>query len=143
MKVTTLEPPFSGRFYQPEARTNKPAVICLSGSDGRQPDVLAAVLASLGYPAIALCYFGRPGLNPTLKDVPVELVLNLKKWLEDKTGISSIGIIGFSKGAELAMVCATHTSFAFVVGAAPSAYVFQGLADFTHPSSSWSYGGCP
>jgi hypothetical protein len=47
-------------------------VILLGGSDGGVMEGSAAVLASRGYAALALAYFGAPPLPPELIEVPLE-----------------------------------------------------------------------
>ena len=142
LQISKLDAPFHGRLYQPAEPTDT-VVICLPGSQGVQPDSVAAVLASVGCSAVALTYFGAPGLNNALQDVPLEIIFNAQQHLINKFGFNKVGLLGSSKGAELALVAASKEQFAFVVAVSPSAYVFQGLGDFAHPSSSWTLGGAP
>ena len=52
-----------GVLFTPRARTRRPAAVVFGGSEGGNgPIDAAAMLAAHGYPALALAYFGAPGL---------------------------------------------------------------------------------
>jgi dienelactone hydrolase len=63
-----------GTFYTPYGKRVLPAVIVLGGSEGGTMRDRAALLASHGYAALALAYFGAPGLPQELDRIPVETV---------------------------------------------------------------------
>lgn len=53
-----------GNFYYPENKTNVPPILIVSGSEGgiSTPDIVAGILASKGYAAMASACFEMPGL---------------------------------------------------------------------------------
>jgi dienelactone hydrolase len=61
-----------GMFFQPAGSGARPAVLVLGGSEGGLPTATAALIASYGYAALALAYFGLPTLPPVL-NVDVEI----------------------------------------------------------------------
>ncbi len=83
-------------------------MVVLPGSGGGIPAPLAAELASFGFTALALAYFGIEALPPELVEVPVELLAGGIGWLRQHSPRSNrIGILGQSKGAEYALVGAS------------------------------------
>ena len=127
-----------GTYYLPEVKKLKRAFICLGGSAGNRPHLGAAILSSLGHPVLALSYFNFDGLSKNCVEVPLEIIVNAKKWLQDELKVTDVGIIGCSKGAELALLSSTQQSFNPVVLASPSSHVFQGLGGYSKPKSSWT-----
>ena len=75
--------------------------------------------------------------------MPLEIIFNAKKWLQDELKVTDIGIIGCSKGAELALLSSSEINFNPVVLASPSSHVFQGLGDYSKPKSSWTKSNKP
>ena len=61
-----------GTLFTPASPGPHPAVIVLSGEGGGVWLSLAALLASRGYAALALGYFGMPGLPRNLVNIPLE-----------------------------------------------------------------------
>lgn len=136
-----------GRFFA--SATPGPGVVALSGSDGGCPVEVGRRLAAEGLPCLALCYFRAPGLPRSLVEVPVDYVEQALTWLRRQPAVvdGRLGLVGVSKGAELALLCATH--FPQMVGAvvayAPSAVAFAGISfrGDGRRRSSWSYRGEP
>lgn len=125
------------------------AVVVLGGSEGGVPETRAALIASHGFNTLALAYFGVGPLPRALANVPIARVQTAVAWLQAQPGVdpSRIGILGASKGAELALLSAAHFStIRAVVALKPSSVVFSGL--FYEPNrgaapSSWSFRGMP
>ncbi|QXQ05284.1 hypothetical protein KX816_13560 [Sphingosinicellaceae bacterium] len=126
------------------------AILLLGGSEGglgpgtaRQ----ASDLAAHGYAVLQLAYFGVPGLPPQLDMVPLDYFDKALSWLRRQPSVKAdrIGIMGASKGAEAALLIASHNPDvrAVIVGA-PSAVAWQGI-DFSGQKvqSSWSLNGRP
>src|SRR5579864_7050439 len=117
-------------YFAPRGAKKLPGLIVLNGSDGGlQPDT-AAVLARHGYCTLALAYFGIDGLPKYLENIPIETVDRARKLLVSMPEVDKdrIGVVGFSKGAELALLAASHfPSLKAVVGYAPSSVVFEGI----------------
>ncbi|WP_262693750.1 acyl-CoA thioester hydrolase/BAAT C-terminal domain-containing protein [Kordiimonas aquimaris] len=126
----------------------KYGVLVLGGSGGGKPEPLADKIADMGYSVLSLAYFKAEGLPAELNEIPLEYFDAPKKWLLDQKETRSDGLIvvGWSKGAELALLLASHdSSYKGVVGIAPSHVVWAGiLSDWTKtPSSSWTKDGEP
>lgn len=137
------------RLYAP-ARHGRPlpVVIVLSGSEGGFDDLGAAMLASHGFAALTVAYFGAPGLQEELFEVPVERISAAVAWVRRRPDLDAgrIAALGASKGAELALVAASlipdiHT----VVAYAPTDVVNQGVdrRGGSRGVSSWTWRGTP
>src|SRR6185436_8629728 len=125
-----------------------PVVLVLSGSEGGFDDLGAAALASHGYAALAVAYFGAPGLQDELFEVPVERVAAAVAWVRGRAELDAgrIAVLGASKGAELALVAATRIpEIRAVVAYAPTDVVNQGVdrRGGSRAASSWTWGGAP
>jgi dienelactone hydrolase len=97
-----------GVFYS-AARRRGPAVLIIGGSDGGAPLDTAALLASHGYPTLALHYFRRPGLPKELKRVPLEYFARALRWLARRPGVDPRRVVieGGSRGGEGALLIAS------------------------------------
>ena len=108
-----------------------PVVIVLSGSGGGLDLDKAAVLSRHGFATLALAYFGVPPLPEWLHRIPLDYFEAALAWLAAQPGIDMqrIGILGVSRGAELALLLASRLpQIRAVVAYAPS-------------SVAWSSGG--
>lgn len=136
-----------GRYFA--SATPGPGVVALSGSDGGCPLEVGRRLAAEGMPCLALRYFRAPGLPRSLVEVPLDYVEQALMWLQRQPTVvdGQLGLAGVSKGAELALLCATHIPqlVGAVVAYAPSAVAFGGIsfAGEGRRHSSWSYRGEP
>ncbi|WP_432891147.1 acyl-CoA thioesterase/BAAT N-terminal domain-containing protein [Kribbella sp. CA-245084] len=123
-----------------------PAVLWLGGSEGGTPSALPAyLLASHGYPVLALAYFHAPGLPDDLRNVPLEYFASAARWLQRQPGVDPTHVIlmGGSYGTEAALLAADHfpTLIHGLVLLAPSA---TATASFPEPDgSAWTYAGKP
>ena len=134
-------------FFDPNVKGPRPGILLLGGSGGglswarRQ----SALLAKEGHIAMALAYFNAEGLQKHLAQVPLEYVDKALEHLIQHSGLDRkrIGIVGYSKGAELALVTASrHPEITAVVAYAPGSAVFQGFKPPSYPViSSWTEGG--
>lgn len=136
---------FDGRLYPVPERHDK-VVIVLGGSEGGLylAKKQARWLQQQGMPALAVGYFRTAHTDRTLSLVPLEGVEEAIMFLQAQ-GYVHIGILGISKGAELALVAASQLPvLSCVVVKTPSWYVGEGLAKKA-PSgtSSWVYHGIP
>jgi dienelactone hydrolase len=120
-----------GRLFLPPANTDqgsRPAVIVLSGSGGGFDLDKAAVLSRHGFATLALAYFGTPPLVPWLHRVPIEYIQAALAWLAEQPEIDAkrMGVLGVSRGAELAMLSASRlSSIRAVVAYAPSSVAWD------------------
>jgi dienelactone hydrolase len=137
----------SGRLvanlHLPESAGPYPGVLLVGGSGGGigWQDQVGALLAKEGYAALALAYFGMEGLPEHLERIPLEYFDEAVDYLAglDDVDEDRIGIVGVSKGGELALLLASRdprlvTTVAFV----PSSVVFQSITPEWPTTSSWS-----
>ncbi len=96
----------AGRLFIPPGREPHPVVIVLGGSGGGYDLDKAAVLARHGFATLSLAYFGMPGLPPWLHRVPLEYFARALAWLDGQPEVDArrIGVLGVSRGAELALL---------------------------------------
>ncbi len=134
-----------GSFYEPAQPGRHPAFLVLGGSGGGVPPPLgpAGGLASHGYAVLALAYFGAPGLPRTLSNIPLEYFLTAFQWMSAQPSVdpSRIGVLGLSRGAELALLLGTiYPDFHAVVAYMPSNVIVGGCCDVGTPVA-WTLGG--
>ncbi len=112
-----------GRLFVPPGRGPHPVVIVLSGSGGGFDLDKAAVLSRHGFATLALAYFGIAPLPTWLHRIPLEYFETALMWLCAQPEIDSghIGILGVSRGAELALLLgSTFPQVRTIVAYAPS-----------------------
>lgn len=141
-----------GTFSVPDAPGLHAGVVALSGSGGGIPSWWGDLLAPNGIAVLAAAYFGVEALPSALCEIPVETVAAAGEWLRRQPEVRSgpIGIVGGSKGAELALLAATTYPDLFgpVAAIAPSCVAWfgvdlaGGVADAS-ARSSWTIGGQP
>jgi dienelactone hydrolase len=137
------EPGVVGMFYAPYGKRALPGVIVLGGSEGGISREPAALLASHGYAALAVAYFGIAPLPEDLDRIPIETIDRAVAWLRAQPSVDAkrIAIWGGSKGAELALLAASHNpAIRAVVAVAPSSVVYQSITGGKQESSSWTAG---
>ena len=141
-----------GTLFFPSTPGPHPAIITLGGAGGGLSEGGARTLASEGYAALALAYFGLDPLPRELVEIPLEYFGRAIEWLQAQSEVDAtrLAVVGNSKGAELDLLLgATYPKdIKAVVGYAPSAVVWQGIpfnreAHYGGPRSSWSLGGKP
>jgi dienelactone hydrolase len=97
-----------GTYMAPvDTSTKQPAVVLLGGSNGGVASLpLAQAFAARGVPALAIAYFGAPGLPKTLADVPLEYFRTAVTWLARQPGVDPqrIWVAGGSYGSEAALL---------------------------------------
>ena len=128
-------------------------VIVLTGSGGGKANDTARLIAEMGYDVLSLAYFDRTGsalVPETLEMIPLECFDAPKKLLMGRSNTRDDGVViyGLSKGAELALVLASHDSdYKAVIALAPSHVVWQGnpkdFSDLMSSPSSWRWKGQP
>jgi dienelactone hydrolase len=137
-----------GAAYHPPAAGPHPAMIVLPGSQGGipGPGAHAGGLASRGYVVLALAYFNAEGLPLFLQNVPLEYFVTAVEWLKSQPSVdpTRIGVLGTSRGGELALLLgATYPSaFRVVVANVPSNVVWPGLSDDSE-TPAWTVKGQP
>ncbi len=139
-----------GAVFEPEVASDHFAVM-LSGSSGGIPEAPARRLAENGVTALALGYFGAPGLPTDLVEIPLEsLARGIELFRDRFAGGRSVGVVGISRGAELALLVAAYLGDAIgpVVAVAPSHVAWPGLkapgpGDRRTTSPAWTWQGAP
>lgn len=139
--------PFTGKYYPGTSSQNNPPVLVLGGSEGGIPTKFADAVVESGHPVLALGYFKADGLPDELELIPLEYFSDAMSWIQQRSNnADNVIIVGWSKGAELALLLASkHSEVSRVVAIAPSNVVWAGIMnDWTAvPDSSWSEGGKP
>ena len=130
-------------FYK--GSNNKELTLILGGSEGNNDftSYIAKILASNGFNAAAISYFGNSKQGYNLINMPIERI-DTSLYLIEKTfgKATKINLIGASRGAELALLYASinpkiNSVFAF----APSSVVFS--SGFSPNIPAWSYKSKP
>jgi len=133
------------KLYEPEKGGPHPGILVLGGSEGgiRSAEANAALLASHGYAALAVAYFGMEGLPQRLVGVPLDYLKKAIDWMGARETIDRqrLAVFGGSKGGELALLLASRFAvLKTVVAYVPSHVVWQGIGG---DGSSWTYQGQP
>lgn len=136
-----------GLFYPAAAHVpQKVPVIVVAGSGGGLPQTQAALLASHGHPALAQGIFDYKDLPSTLSAIPLETFRAAAHWLEQRTGVHRVAIMGTSRGSEAAGLAASYfpQDFSAAVVLVPShlsnGAFGNGIADV---EPAWTYEGKP
>ncbi len=93
----------------PAGAPRRPGVLLIGGSEGGISGRYdAALLASHGYPALAVGYFGLPGLPDTLTDIPLEYFVSAARLLaaQPQAQPDAVVVSGYSRGSEAALLLA-------------------------------------
>jgi dienelactone hydrolase len=137
-----------GVVYYPADSGRHAAMIVLPGSQGGipGPGAHAGGLASRGYVVLALAYFNAEGLPARLQNIPLEYFATAVDWMKSQPTVDStrIGVLGTSRGGELALLLgATFPSaFRVVVANVPSSVVWPGQSDDSE-TPAWTLHGKP
>jgi len=142
---------FLGRYYRPAPGTDKHVpVLLIGGSEGGLSMTReAALLASHGFPALDVAYFGAYGLPPNLQRIPLEYFVRAARWLDRRPGADGrrLVVYGVSRGTEAALLLAARfpTMFAGVVVLSPATRVNPAFApgSVTADGAAWTIGGRP
>lgn len=130
-----------GVMFMPPSETPQPVVIVLSGSRGGMIEIVAKDLASHGFAALALGYFGFKDLPMMLDHIPMEYFEKTINWLKSRKDIDGqhIGIYGTSRGAELTLILGSlfPNDVQAIVASSPSSVIYSGLSSVDSPA--WIY----
>jgi dienelactone hydrolase len=137
---------FAGLLYtSPAVRPGTPAVIVLGGSSGGYEAAPAAALAMSGYPALALAYFGEPGLPQCLCSIPLEYFSRAIGWLRAQPAGRGRPVVlyGASAGTEPALLLASYLPHLAdgVIVSSPTAVITPGISAV--PGPAWTFGSQP
>jgi dienelactone hydrolase len=118
----------------------------IGGSNGgSQCGFRASLLASRGYPTLALAYFGLPGLPSELRHIPLEYFQTALRWLGQQPGVdpARLVVFGISRGGEGALLLGSV--YPDLVHSVVS-YVGGSVAGVSYPSgdsAAWTLAGKP
>lgn len=154
---SVVGPGLNGVFAAPAGARRLPTVLVLHGSEGgstARARAAAAQYAARGFASFALNYFAAgterlPEVPTIAVNLPIETIERAHQWLAGRPEVDPrrIGVVGASKGAELALVAASRCEWIrAVVGCVPSDVVWQGYGREISPeerASSWSVEGVP
>jgi dienelactone hydrolase len=143
-----------GTLYRPDTRERLPGVVLLGGAEGGMHEDDAALLAAHGYAALALAYYGLPGLPPTLQGVPVEYFAGAFDHLRARPDVhpDRLAVVGGSKGGEAALLIGSLLpGLRAVISILGSGVVTQGISQdvrtgsfldiLATPVPSWTHRG--
>jgi pimeloyl-ACP methyl ester carboxylesterase len=141
--LTPMDGGLVGELYLPQAPC-RVCVVALSGSGGglsHRPTAIA--LARAGVPAVALAYFGLPGLPRHLAEIPLEYFARAVAWVRAQPALRDGGLVvmGASRGAELALqLAATYGDFAACIATSPSSVRWGSVG---RDAPAWTLDGKP
>ncbi|HVC14546.1 MAG TPA: acyl-CoA thioesterase/bile acid-CoA:amino acid N-acyltransferase family protein [Acidimicrobiales bacterium] len=137
-----------GELFVPAGEGPFRPVLVLGGSEGDVNPRVAAFLAANGYLALALGYFGAPGLPPELVDIDIEYFergIALLRSRPDADG--PLAVVGRSRGGELSLLLGLYLGIETVVAYVPSPIVHSGIKNtgetWLSDVPSWRYEGKP
>jgi pimeloyl-ACP methyl ester carboxylesterase len=139
-----------GTLFLPPGAGPHPGVLVVSGGGGGIDEFRGPILASHGYAALALGYFGVEGLPRGLVNIPLEYVENALAWMRRQLWLRDelLAVWGASRGGELALLLgATFAEINAVIAWVPSGVIFWALGlpepGDTRPRAAWTFRGKP
>jgi dienelactone hydrolase len=132
----------------PDDGRRHPGVLVIGGSEGGVglPNV-TVLLASHGFTAVSLSYFGESGQPTTLQNIPLEYFKRAVDWMLTLPEIRSrrIAVFGVSRGTEVALQLAAMSSVIdAVVARSPSLVRWEGISAHGLPGGpAWTLSGKP
>lgn len=134
----------SGWYVEPPGDGPHPAVLLLHGSGGHPLTREARLLASNGYAAFALRYFGEAEAVPSTHDrIPLSYFDHAHRWLRNRDAIRDgpMGVLGVSRGGELALLLGARFDWVgAVVSYVGSGVVWEG-GEADPPNPAWADDG--
>lgn len=133
-----------GALFLPEKIGIHPLIITLGGFRGKANESRAEKLASYGFAAISLAYFGCAGLPVSLQEIPLEYCERAIDWAKKHPSIdpNRIALWGVSRGAELSLLLGSvlRDQISAIAATVPSSAIY-GAIQTTAPA--WTYRGRP
>ncbi|MBI2703961.1 MAG: acyl-CoA thioesterase/BAAT N-terminal domain-containing protein [Actinobacteria bacterium] len=129
-----------------------PGVVLFGGSEGGLDGQFsnAALLASRGYAAGIVGYFGSDGLPPELKEIPLETIARGVRWFASLPAVDAdqVAAMAISRGSEALLATLARVDdlpVRSVVAVSPSALTWEGLGDRgpLKGVSAWTFAGEP
>lgn len=138
-------------FFPASGVRPEPAVLVVGGSEGglsRNAKRDALALQAAGFNALQVAYHCAPGKPNGLVRVPLETFGQALDWLKRRPEVdpNAVGVVGYSKGAEAALLVASRRPDVRAVAAGmPSSVAWDGIGlmswVFKGARSSWTERG--
>lgn len=125
--VKMIKDKFHGALFQSE--NSGTAMIVVTDSDGgiKWAKEISKVFCDNGISCLAVAYWKEKNLPKSLSLIPIEIIAEAADYLKNR-GYAKIGVYGFSKGAEFALLAASHfPQISFVIAVSPACCVFEGI----------------
>ncbi|HYE85374.1 MAG TPA: acyl-CoA thioester hydrolase/BAAT C-terminal domain-containing protein [Vicinamibacterales bacterium] len=134
--------------WLPSTTSDACPALVLGGAEGGVPRRLAEAAMAQGMAALALAYFNADGLPAELENIPLEYFDKpiARLAAQAPAGCRGVTLLGWSKGAELALLLASRdTRISAVLAISPSHVTWPGiLKDWRKvPGASWTIAGQP
>jgi dienelactone hydrolase len=145
-RVAVREGELRGILFLPGGSERHPAVLVVGGSNGGVPSRQAAWLAARGFVALALAYFHYEDLPPMLEAIPLEYFQRGIAWLQSRpeTGGEHVGVMGTSRGGELALQLGSmFPQIGAVVAYVPANVRYPACCGNTRVPYAWTWQGRP
>jgi len=137
-----------GKLYYKANSDKSPTIIVLSGSGGGigYSEQFGEPLAKEGFTVFALPYWKYKNLPEKLSEIPLEYFYKAIDVLRENTHVDpdKIGMIGYSRGGELALLLASKsTDIKAVLGLSAGAYVAPNInfKNWWNLKSAWTENG--
>ncbi len=136
-------------LFIPPGAGPHPVVVMLAGSGGGLMEARAALFAAHGYAALALGYFGTPGLPAHISRTPLEYFERALQWVHRALSPADgfVAVAGVSRGGELSLLLGATfpQSIRAVVAYVPSPFT-HGVLNAGRPGEdrhapTWTYRG--
>lgn len=136
----------AAHLYIPAGEGPFPVIVAVGGSEGGfiTGDAYGKLLPKEGIAVLGLAYFGAPGLPQTIDRIPLEYFLKAVDFAQQhpKLDRNRIGLVGGSKGGELALLLGSHDArIRALCAIVPSGLIWQSARLANSPTSSWTYRG--
>jgi dienelactone hydrolase len=139
-----------GILFLPPGEGPFPGVLVLTGSGGGRDELKAARLASAGFAAFALAYFGAPGVPAELVRIDLRYFERAIQWLLDRKDVAGhqVSVLGTSRGGELTLLLASRypvisTAIAYVPSGVVHSGIYKGHLGWLSDVPSWMVDGEP
>jgi dienelactone hydrolase len=145
-QITLRDGALRGTLFLPPGNPPHPGILVLGGSEGGLPSRRAAWLASHGFAVLALAYFRYDDLPAELAGIPLEYFGRALNWMAQRPEIASsrLGIMGISRGAELALQLGSmFPAIKTVVAYSPADARRPACCGFTSVPYAWTWNGNP
>ena len=140
-----------GTLFTPRSPGPHPAVVYFNGSGGGINEQRAALLAEHGFAALALGYFGAPGLPGHISETPLAYFEKGLQWVKANVRPAGdfIAVSGQSRGGELSLLLAAtfpdlvSAVVAYVPSSVTHSVLAAGRPGESRYAPAWTHHGKP